>query len=210
MANDVNQQVGDRPRILIGATGAISVIDLPLYLMMLRRLNIQTKVVLTPAADRMFPAQTLSYLCDVYCEDKDGADHVTIARWPHLFVVLPCTAHTLGTLAAGLAPGLLTATALAHRYPLLIFPIMNRDMWENRAVQRNVAQLRDDGHTVIDPARGLAYEVADRRELDGLHLPRPGEVTAILLKTIKERLAPGTVGNETAESAGVSVADAAG
>lgn len=190
VANDATTRADHSPRLLIGATGAISVIDLPLYLMMLRRLKIEARVVLTPSADRIFPEKTLSYLCEVYREDRNGADHVSIARWADLFVVLPCTAHTLGLLAAGLAPGLLTATALAHRHPLLIFPIMNRDMWKNNAVQRNVQQLTKDGHSVIDPSRGVAYEVADRRDMEGLHLPHPGEVTAIVLKTLKERVAP--------------------
>lgn len=45
----------------------------------------------------------------------------------------------------GLADDLLATMVLARDCPLLVAPAMNRQMWENPATQRNVAQLRADG-----------------------------------------------------------------
>ena len=44
-----------------------------------------------------------------------------------------------------LADDLLSTLCLARECPLLVAPAMNRQMWENAATQRNVAQLRADG-----------------------------------------------------------------
>ena len=38
--------------------------------------------------------------------------------------------------------------------PVLMVPAMNTLMWQKPAVQRNVAQLRADGITFIDPEEG--------------------------------------------------------
>ena len=38
--------------------------------------------------------------------------------------------------------------------PLLLAPAMNREMWAHPATQRNAAQLRADGCTILGPAAG--------------------------------------------------------
>jgi phosphopantothenoylcysteine decarboxylase/phosphopantothenate--cysteine ligase len=43
---------------------------------------------------------------------------------------------------------------LARDCPLLVAPAMNRQMWENPATQRNVAQLAADGVHILGPASG--------------------------------------------------------
>jgi phosphopantothenoylcysteine decarboxylase/phosphopantothenate--cysteine ligase len=43
---------------------------------------------------------------------------------------------------------------LARDCPLLVAPAMNRQMWENLATQRNVAQLAADGVQMLGPASG--------------------------------------------------------
>jgi hypothetical protein len=47
------------------------------------------------------------------------------------------------------------------RCPLLVAPAMNREMWAHPATQRNVAQLRADGATVLGPG-ALATRPAAR------------------------------------------------
>jgi phosphopantothenoylcysteine decarboxylase/phosphopantothenate--cysteine ligase len=55
---------------------------------------------------------------------------------------------------------------------LLVAPAMNRQMWENPATQRNVAQLRADGIKVLGPAHGdqACGEVGDGRMLEAAEL----------------------------------------
>jgi phosphopantothenoylcysteine decarboxylase/phosphopantothenate--cysteine ligase len=53
-----------------------------------------------------------------------------------------------------LADDLLATMVLARDCPLLVAPAMNRQMWENPATQRNVAQLQADGVQILGPASG--------------------------------------------------------
>ncbi|MDP3585634.1 MAG: bifunctional phosphopantothenoylcysteine decarboxylase/phosphopantothenate--cysteine ligase CoaBC, partial [Thiobacillus sp.] len=56
--------------------------------------------------------------------------------------------------------------------PLLVAPAMNREMWAHPATQRNVAQVRADGATVLGPAAGdqACGEVGDGRMLEATEL----------------------------------------
>ena len=91
-----------------------------------------------------------------------GHGHVGARRHPHieladageLLCVAPATANLLAKAALGLADDLLSTLLLAFHGPMLLAPAMNNHMWEKPAVQRNVAQLRADGLTLIDPEEG--------------------------------------------------------
>jgi phosphopantothenoylcysteine decarboxylase/phosphopantothenate--cysteine ligase len=52
--------------------------------------------------------------------------------------------------------------------PLILAPAMNREMWANPATQRNVAQLKADGITVLEVGEGdqACGEVGDGRMLE--------------------------------------------
>jgi phosphopantothenoylcysteine decarboxylase/phosphopantothenate--cysteine ligase len=66
----------------------------------------------------------------------------------------------------------LTTLCLARDCPLLVAPAMNRQMWENPATRRNVAQLRADAVSVLGPAHGeqACGEVGDGRMLEAQEL----------------------------------------
>ncbi len=66
----------------------------------------------------------------------------------------PATANILAKAACGLADDLLSTILLSFDGPVLMAPAMNCLMWAKPAVQRNVAQLRADGVTLIDPDEG--------------------------------------------------------
>jgi phosphopantothenoylcysteine decarboxylase/phosphopantothenate--cysteine ligase len=53
-------------------------------------------------------------------------------------------------MAAGIADDLATTVLLATDKPVLAVPAMNVRMWQHAATIRNVAQLRDDGITVLE------------------------------------------------------------
>jgi len=57
---------------------------------------------------------------------------------------------------------------VARACPLLIVPAMNREMWANPATQRNAAQLRADGVTLLGPTEGdqACGEVGSGRMLE--------------------------------------------
>jgi phosphopantothenoylcysteine synthetase/decarboxylase len=153
----------------------------------LRSLKLELKVILTPTADRFLPSGTVSHLVEVATDAAPGDGHVNLARWADLVVVLPCTANTLADIANGHAPNLLTTMALAHRQPMLLFPVMNTEMWDAKPVQRNVRTLRGDGHRVVAPTCALVYEVASGGLVQGIAPPPVDEILNLIKQTLRER-----------------------
>ncbi|GAA2116053.1 bifunctional phosphopantothenoylcysteine decarboxylase/phosphopantothenate--cysteine ligase CoaBC [Kocuria atrinae] len=84
----------------------------------------------------------------------DTVNHVWQGQQADLVVIAPATADLMAKIAHGLADDLLTTTVLASRAPVVLAPAMHTEMWLNPATQRNVALLREHGHTVIDPDSG--------------------------------------------------------
>jgi phosphopantothenoylcysteine decarboxylase/phosphopantothenate--cysteine ligase len=80
--------------------------------------------------------------------------HIALTRGFDAALIAPASADFLAKLAHGLADDLLSTLCLARACPLLVAPAMNREMWENPATRRNVAQLMSDGVTVLGPASG--------------------------------------------------------
>lgn len=80
-------------------------------------------------------------------------------RWAHAIVVYPATATTLSRLARGDCSTVVSALAISARAPVILVPAMNEAMLLAKSVQRNLAQLRDDGFVIMHPSRG--YEVAE-------------------------------------------------
>eukprot|EP00913_Durusdinium_trenchii_P023290 g21868.t1 len=81
-------------------------------------------------------------------------EHIGLPRRADLLVVAPASANFLAKSAGGLADDLLSTVVLAATCPILLAPAMNTEMWSKPAVQRNVAQLREDGFHFIDPTPG--------------------------------------------------------
>lgn len=81
-------------------------------------------------------------------------EHVRLAREADLVIVAPASADLLSRAATGRADDLLTATLLTARCPVIYAPAMHTEMWCHPATQANVAQLRDRGALVLDPAEG--------------------------------------------------------
>ena len=80
--------------------------------------------------------------------------HVSLGQNADLVVVAPATAHTLASMAAGLAGDLLGTTLLATRAPVLVAPAMHTEMWEHASVQANLATLVSRGISVVGPESG--------------------------------------------------------
>lgn len=87
-------------------------------------------------------------------DDEAEMGHIQLSRSADLVVVCPATADLLGKAAGGLANDLASTALLATDKPVLMVPTMNVRMWSNGAVQRNVATLRADGVTIMDPDEG--------------------------------------------------------
>ncbi|MEZ5947053.1 MAG: bifunctional phosphopantothenoylcysteine decarboxylase/phosphopantothenate--cysteine ligase CoaBC [Hyphomonas sp.] len=87
-------------------------------------------------------------------DDEAEMGHIQLSRSADLIVVCPATADLMAKAVHGHANDLASTTLLATDKPVLMVPAMNVRMWQHAATRRNVAQLRADGVTVMEPDEG--------------------------------------------------------
>ena len=85
--------------------------------------------------------------------------HINLADWADIVVVAPATANIIGKIANGICDDLLSTVlcacwALIKSGAALLAPAMNNNMWDNPAVQRNVAAVKKMGFRLIGPQIG--------------------------------------------------------
>ncbi len=148
-------------KVLLGITGGIAAYKAAELTRRLVRRRFEVHVVMTEAARALITPVTLQALSGntVYTDMwdarvPDNMGHIELSRGKDAIVVAPATADFIAKLAHGLADDLLSTLCLARECPLLVAPAMNRQMWDNAATQRNIAQLERDGIIVLGPASG--------------------------------------------------------
>ncbi|MCE9640527.1 MAG: bifunctional phosphopantothenoylcysteine decarboxylase/phosphopantothenate--cysteine ligase CoaBC [Betaproteobacteria bacterium] len=148
-------------RIVLGITGGIAAYKAADLVRLLIKDGIEVQVVMTEAACGFITPVTMQALSgkpvftDMWdARIADNMAHIELSRGADAIVVVPATTDFLAKLANGLADDLLSTLCVARECPLLVAPAMNRQMWENKATQRNVAQLARDGVVLLGPASG--------------------------------------------------------
>ena len=150
-------------RVVLGISGGIAAYKSAELTRLLKKSGFDIQVVMTDAGTRFITPVTLQSLSGnaVFVDAWDSRiannmAHIELSRNAGAIVVAPASADFLAKLANGLADDLLSTLCLARQptCPLLVAPAMNREMWDNAATQRNIAQLRADGVTVLGPATG--------------------------------------------------------
>lgn len=123
------------------------------------------RVAMTEEAVHLIGTQTLAaltkhpVLTDLWKENTaDKIQHIELADWTDIAVVVPATANFIAKIANGIADDAASTTLLATAAPKYVIPAMNSHMWSNPAVQRNVQQLSQDGIYVMDPDTGRLAE----------------------------------------------------
>jgi phosphopantothenoylcysteine decarboxylase/phosphopantothenate--cysteine ligase len=87
-------------------------------------------------------------------KDETEMGHIRLAREADLLAVVPASADIIAKAAYGIANDLASTILLAAEVPVLFAPAMNSSMWRNKAVQRNVKQLKEDGVIFVEPGEG--------------------------------------------------------
>ena len=148
-------------KILLIVGGGIAAYKACELIRLCRKAEIGVTCVLTAGGAHFVTAMTLAALSEnqVYTslwDLKDEAEmgHIQLSRAADLVVVAPATADLLAKMAAGIADDLATTLLLATDKPVLAAPAMNVRMWQHAATVRNVATLRGDGVTVLEPDEG--------------------------------------------------------
>ncbi len=148
-------------RILLGITGGIAAYKAAELVRLLVKAGFEVQCVMTEAAQHFIGAATLQalsgkpVLMKLWDEASgDGMDHIRLSREADAILIAPASANFIAKLAHGLADDLLSTLCLARACPLAVAPAMNKQMWENPATQRNLAQIRQDNIQVFGPASG--------------------------------------------------------
>jgi phosphopantothenoylcysteine decarboxylase / phosphopantothenate---cysteine ligase len=152
---------GVAKRILLIVGGGIAAYKACELVRLMRKAGMTVRCVLTEGGSHFVTPMSLAALSEnkVYTslwdlKDEVEMGHIQLSREADLVVVCPATADLLAKMAAGLADDLATTLLLATDKPVLAAPAMNVRMWQHAATVRNVAQLREDGVTVLDPDEG--------------------------------------------------------
>ncbi len=152
-------------KIGVFVMGGIAAYKVPELVRQLIKKGAQVQVAMTQSAQEFVTPLTLQVLTKrpvlthTFDErEPSQVQHVAMADWCDLALVVPATANGLAKMAHGLADDVVTTTLLAVTAPILVVPAMNVHMYENPATQRNLAQLRADGLTIMEPDTGFLAE----------------------------------------------------
>ena len=103
---------------------------------------------------------------DVVTKLTGNLEHIIMADYgmSDLIIVYPCTANTLGKVAAGIDDTPVTSilsVALGSKIPIIVAPAMHEAMYENKFVQQNVSKLKEHMVFIEPKIEGGKAKVAD-------------------------------------------------
>ena len=168
--------------IVLGLSGGIACYKAADFTRELVKAGATVQVVMTEAAEAFITPVTMQALSNrpVFTSQWDAREpnnmaHINLTREADAIVIAPASADIIAKLVQGRTDDLLSLMCLARpiaRCPLLVAPAMNREMWAHPATQRNLAQLRLDGTTLLGPGNGdqACGEVGDGRMLEPVEL----------------------------------------
>lgn len=147
--------------IVLGVTGGIAAYKAAEFVRLLVREEAHIHVVMTRNAQQFITPLTFQTLSgnpvttDLFSlieEEKIG--HIALADLAQLIVILPATANIIGKIANGIADDFLSTMVMASRASVLFVPSMNVNMWESRALQKNIQTLTERGYHFMEPGEG--------------------------------------------------------
>ena len=148
--------------VVLGVTGSIAAYKACDVVSRLRKQNVDVHVILTRAGAEIITPLALETMSanpvvvDMFHRETPWeVEHIALAKRADVFLVAPATANFLGKAAHGIADDMLTTTILATHAPVLVAPAMNVNMYENPAVQENIAALKTRGWHFIEPDAGI-------------------------------------------------------
>lgn len=148
-------------KILFGVTGSIAAYKTPSIVRSFKQKDYDVQVVLTSGGARFTTPLTLStvsgnsVLQSMWDDQGTWHNHVQLAKNSDLLLIAPASANCIAKLANGLCDEMLYALYLSSTCPVIVAPAMDLDMWKHASVQRNIAQLVQDGVHVLEPATGF-------------------------------------------------------
>ncbi|XP_058129862.1 phosphopantothenoylcysteine decarboxylase [Anopheles ziemanni] len=152
-----------KKNILIGCTGSVATIKLPLLverLLQLPNFDVDVRVIVTEHAQHFFSRDDLPHGILLYTDQDEWTSwqkrgdpvlHIELGKWADLLLIAPLDANSLAKMANGLCDNLLLCTTRAWdpAKPLLFCPAMNTRMWQHPITATQVETLKSWGHREI-------------------------------------------------------------
>ena len=147
--------------IILGVSGGIAAYKSVELLRLLTKQGALVRVVMTRNAGHFVGWMTFQALSgypvctDLFDKGDEGSfKHIDWATEADAVVIAPATANTIGKIAHGIADDALSTMMTVVTAPVLLCPSMNTNMYQNKAVQRNLEILRKDGMGILAPGSG--------------------------------------------------------
>ena len=149
--------------IIVGVTGGIAAYKAAELVSLLGKQGHDVRCMMTEAGQQFITPLTLQALSgnpvytDLFALQDNPewkVEHIGLAHWADLILIVPATADFIGKVANGLADDLLSTCVMASKAPVYFAPAMNDQMYLNPIVQRNIQTLRDAGYGFVDPVEG--------------------------------------------------------
>ncbi len=147
--------------LLLIISGSVAAYKSLEFIRLAREQGIEVTAILTKGGAKFITPLAVSSLTgrktydDLFSlTDEVEMGHIELSRSADAILVAPASADLLAKMAQGAADDLATTALLATNKPVFVAPAMNHKMWSHPATQRNIAQLKADGVTIIDPTEG--------------------------------------------------------
>lgn len=149
-------------KIVLAVTGSISAYKSLFLLRLLVKEGAEVKVIMSKSAHEFIQPLSFSTLskhpvCSDFTESNlNGVwnNHVEMALWADLILVVPCTANTLAKYATGMCDSYLLAVLMSAQCPVFFAPAMDHDMMEHAGTQENLKRIEEMGCTVLASVYG--------------------------------------------------------
>jgi phosphopantothenoylcysteine decarboxylase / phosphopantothenate---cysteine ligase len=159
---------------ITGSVAAYRAIDLA-RLLMRHGADVHTVITESTASTLLHP-EIMKWATgnDVVTKLTGNLEHIMLADYgmSDLIIVYPCTANTLGKIAAGIDDTPVTSVlsvAIGSKIPIVVAPAMHQAMYDNRFIRQNAEKLRKD-ITFVEPSieEGKAKVAEPQKVLDAV------------------------------------------
>jgi len=147
--------------VVLGVTGGIAAYKSLDVVSLLRKNNVDVRVIMTKSATEFVAPLTFQAISqnmvttDMFSEPKAWEiQHISLAQKADVFLVAPATANIIGKIANGIADDMLSTTIMATRAKVIFAPAMNTNMYNNPIVQQNIEKLKILGYEFMEPDSG--------------------------------------------------------
>lgn len=149
-------------KVVVGVTGGIAAYKAANFTSLLKKRGYEVKVIMTENATKIIAPLTLETLSrnSVYVDmwhakSHYEVNHISLAHWADVIVVLPATYNIVGKIANGIADDMLSTVISATKKPVFFALAMNTQMYENPILHENIQKLKKYGYHFIDAVEGL-------------------------------------------------------